>query len=272
MKRALILIGLFSFLVTTYAAYASADIKVLVLSGNIANVEFPVLSKFTQVGDQKVSHEMTTNRTLPGLDGADVLWVGHGEICENAYFLDKATENKIKNFVKNGGVVITIGQDSDEARSCETGWLPDPKLLTGFERKDADEFEVNPVPEVRELFKKPNEVKIIHCDDAWGNPGKSVIVLAFIAKTKDVGIGLIPYGHGVYIVTSLENERAGEVFLNTAIMENLIHYAVTLKLAQRLAQAVEIKGKLALSWAKLKIVTKILSFPSVPQLSFQLQP
>jgi hypothetical protein len=245
MKKALVFIGVIAFLATTYA---SADIKVMVLAGNISQAEFPVLEKFNKVGDQKVTYELNKDRALPGLDKADILWIGQGEICENAYFLDKATEGKIQSFVNNGGIVISIGQDTDGGRECEKGWLPDPKLVTGFERPGVDAFEVNNIPELGDLVKKPNEVKTIHFDDAWGVPAKSVIVLLFVPGPKDVGVGLIKHGKGTYIITSLENESAGDVAVNTAIMENLIHYAVKLKLTQ----AVEPKDKLTTTWGILK--------------------
>ncbi|MDA2925379.1 CocE/NonD family hydrolase, partial [Acidobacteria bacterium AH-259-L09] len=225
MKGKLILIGLLIFLATTYA---SADIKVLVLEGNISRAEFPILENFTKVGDQKVKYEKTKDRALPGLDEADVLWIGQGEICDDGYFLDKATEDKIKSFVNNGGIAISIGQDSDPERPCETGWLPGKDLVTGFERGSVNAFELNKIPELGDLFRKPNNVKTNHFDDTWGNPAKSVIVLAFVPGNRDVGVGLIKHGKGTYMITSIENEDADEVAINTDIMENLIHYAVNL--------------------------------------------
>jgi len=231
------------------STYLSADIKVLVLAGNVSQAEFPVLQKFDDVEGEKVVYERTGDRALPGLEKADILWIGQGEICENAYFFDKATEDKIKNFVNKGGIVISIGQDSDGGRPCETGWLPKKDLVLGIERGGVETFEITKQPEVGDLFKKPNVVKGAHFDDAWTNPDKSeVILLATIAGGADVGIGLIKYGKGMYILTSIENESAGDVSTNTPIMENLIHYAV-----KQRTTPVEPVGKLAVVWGRLKV-------------------
>ncbi|MFQ6042189.1 MAG: hypothetical protein ACE5PV_15130, partial [Candidatus Poribacteria bacterium] len=217
--------------------------------GNTAQAEFPVLQKFDDVEGEKVIYEQTKDRTLPGLDKADILWIGQGEICENAYFFDKATEDKIKNFVNKGGIVISIGQDSDGGRPCEIGWLPKKGLVLGIERGGVETFEITKAPEVDDLFTKPNAVKGAHFDDAWTNPDKSeVILLATIAGGADVGIGLIKYGKGMYILTSLENESVGDVATNTPIIENLIHYAV-----RQQAVAVEPRGKIAVVWSRLKV-------------------
>lgn len=218
---------------------ASAELKFLMLAGNISQAEFPVLQKFTKVGNQTLVYEQTKDRTLPGIEKANILWIGQGEICENAYFLDKATENKIKDFVNRGGIAISIGQDSDGGRPCETGWFP--AKVTGIERGGVEVFEITKAPEVGDLFTKPNKVAQIHFDDAWTQPDNSIILLATIAGGADVGIGLLRHGKGTYILTSIENENAGDVGVNTPIMENLIHYAV--KLIE--AQPVEAKGKIA---------------------------
>jgi len=246
MKRTLFFIGLLMLL---SSSYLSADIRVLVLAGNISRAEFPVLQKFDDVEGEKVIYEQTGDRSLPGLDKTDILWIGQGEICENAYFFKQATEDKIKNFVNKGGIVISIGQDSDGGRPCEIGWLPQKDLVLGIERGGVNTFEITKQPEVDDLFKKPNAVKTIHFDDAWTKPDKSaVILLATIAGGADVGIGLIKYGKGMYILTSIENESAGDVATNTPIMENLIHYAV-----QQRTVPVELRGKLAIIWGRLKV-------------------
>ena len=109
--RRIILVVLFMF--TIMATDSIAETHVLVLAGNISQSEFPVLSTFTDIEGETVTYEQTNDRSLPGLDDADVLWIGQGEICENAYFFNADTENKIKDFVQGGGIVISVGQDSD---------------------------------------------------------------------------------------------------------------------------------------------------------------
>ena len=118
--------------VQSLAEASSGTVRVLVLSGNRFNVEFPTLSAFNPVGEHQVAYQRTKDRNLPTLDHADILWLGQGEICEEKYRLTKKWESKIKAFVKGGGVVIVSGQDSDDDRPCPTGWIPEP--MKGVER------------------------------------------------------------------------------------------------------------------------------------------
>ena len=231
---------------TGIAANSLADIEILVLSGNTSQAEFPVLSTFDDVGGQKVVYTQTRDRSLADLGNPDILWIGQGEICEGSYFLDADTENKIKNFVESGGIVISIGQDSDTGRPCEVGWITAP--VVGVERGAVETFAVTDAPEVDDLFTSPNEVTGAHFDDAWTQPDDEYIMLASIAGGVDVGIALLKHGSGYYILTSLENEDASEAATNTPIMENLIHYAVNLLQTM----AVEYRGKLSVSWGKIK--------------------
>ena len=227
---------------------AFAEKKVLVLAGNISQAEFVVLEKFDQVGNEKITYEQSKDRALPNLNSADILWIGQGEICEGAYFFTQPTEDKILAFAEAGGVVISIGQDSDDGRPCEVGWLP--VEVTGIERPGVDVFEITNAKEVGDLFTKPNKIELngAHFDDAWTKPDKSIILLATIAGGQDVGVGLIRHGLGAYLLTSLENENAADVTINTLIMENIIHYAVNLIETQ----AVEAQGKLPIIWGQLK--------------------
>lgn len=244
MKRMFVILLLLSM--TGWAM--AGTVKVLVLTGNTANAEFPVLSKFTKVGADQVEYTSTNDRTLPDLENYDILWIGQGEICENAYFFDQKTEEKIKSFVENGGIVISIGQDSDGGRPCESGWLT--VHLLGVERGGTETFEATKAPEVDGLFDTPNKVDRAHFDDAWTQPPSDIIVLATINNGQDLGIGLLFHGKGAYIVTSLENESAGDVATNSSIMENLIHYAVGYILPMTLA--VEMDEKLPVLWGEIK--------------------
>jgi hypothetical protein len=228
------------------AANSVADMNVLVLAGNISHAEFAVLEKFADVGGEKVAYEQTKDHSLPGLEDADILWIGQGEICENAYLLNAETEGKIKSFVEAGGIAISVGQDTDDGRPCEAGWIAAPILGTGG--GGIETFEVTDAPEVGDLFKKPNEVEGAHFDDAWTQPDDRYIILATINNGQDVGVGLLRHGSGWYILTSIENEDAGDAATNAPLMENLIHYAVNL--SQSIA--VEYGGKLSISWGKIR--------------------
>ena len=95
--------------VQSLAEASSGAARVLVLSGNQYNVEFPTISAFNSVGGRQVVYQRTKDRNLPSLNHADILWLGQGEICEERYRLTKERETKIRAFVKGGGVVIVSG-------------------------------------------------------------------------------------------------------------------------------------------------------------------
>ena len=225
-----------------------AAVNVLVLTGNVSQAEFPVLETFTDVDGEKVTYSQTKDTGLPGLGNADILWIGQGEICENGYFFNAATENKIKSFVESGGIVISIGQDSDDVDPCAVGWITAP--IVGVESPDMSTFEITDASEVGDLFEKPNRIETAEFDDAWAEPDDAYTILATVNNGREVGIALLEHGMGYYILTSIENENANQAATNTPIMENLVHYAVKLKSTI----AVEYPEKLSVSWGKVKSV------------------
>ncbi len=235
-----------AILLMSLAVNSMADINVMVLTGNAVQLEFPVLETFTIVNGEKVTYEQTNDLDLPGLENADILWIGQGEICEGSYLFNVEIGDKIKSFVESGGIVISIGQDSDNNRPCGLDWITAP--IVGVEKSGTESFEVTDAPEVGDLFTKPNAIDAAFFNDAWTDPDDQYIVLATIHGGADVGFALLKHGNGWYIVTSLENEEAGDVATNIPIMENLIHYAINLKGTA----AVEYPGKLSSSWGRIK--------------------
>ena len=210
--------------VESLAEASAGAVRVLVLSGNRFNVEFPTISAFNPVGGSQVVYQRTKDRNLPALKHADILWLGQGEICEERYRLNKEREKRIKAFVKRGGVVIVSGQDSDEDRPCPTGWTPEP--MKGVERMGRTDFE--PTRAAGTLFSEPNEIEFgdVFLDDAWTKWSDEYTILATTNDKKEIAFASLEYGEGMYLITSLQNETSANVFINYQIIENLIHLAV----------------------------------------------
>ena len=210
--------------VQSLAEASGSAVRMLVLSGNRFNVEFPTISAFNPVGGSQVVYQRTKDRNLPTLDHADILWLGQGEICEDKYRLTKERENKIKAFVKGGGVVIVSGQDSDDDRPCPTGWIPEP--MRGVERLGRSDFE--PTRAAGTLFSEPNEIQFgdVFLDDTWTNWDDKYTILATTNDGKEIAFATLKYGEGMYLITGLQNETSANVFINYQIIENLIHFAV----------------------------------------------
>lgn len=210
--------------VESLAEAPAGAMRMLVLSGNRYNVEFRTLSAFSPVAEHQTVYQRTRDHNLPTLDHADILWLGQGEICEDKYRLTNEHENRIKAFVKDGGVVIVSGQDSDDDRPCSTGWIPEP--MKGVERLGRSDFE--PTRAAGTLFSEPNEIEFgdVFLDDTWTNWSDKYTILATTNDGKEIAFATLKYGKGLYLITGLQNETSANVFINYQIIENLIHFAV----------------------------------------------
>jgi len=240
-----------SFAVVVLIAFGLAGsnaraVNALVLAGNVSQAEFPALSDFNKIDRFTFDWDTTKDRLLPDLAGVDVLWIGQGEICENAYFFEEPGEQAILDFVERGGICISVGQDTDDNRPCEIGWFPGD--MTGVERGGVEAFAVTGEPEVGDMFTVPNEVTAAHHDDTWTDMGDGFVHLSTINNGADVSVSLFDHGAGTYIVTGLENEGAAHVTTNLPLMENIMLYAARLIETQD----VEARGKLTVSWGTLK--------------------
>jgi len=220
------------------------DLKVLVLTGNkcqvvTGNVDpessdisrlmgtpvFFTLKRLQKVKQYRLAYETTKNKQLPQLRKADILWVGRREFAANKYFLTPETEKRLKQFVKNGGVVIVTSQDTDKKRVHPTGWLSEPLLGMELPPKVHD---LRPTSHAKNLFRTPNKVRLdkVCLSDTWTNWSNAYTILATTAKGKGIAVATLQYGKGLYIITSLENRTEEDVSNNRALIENLVFYTV----------------------------------------------
>ena len=187
--------------------------------------EYPAISGINSIGKHWIAYNGTTNRDLPGLNKADILWLGFRTLSRDGrYRLNNKQEIRIKEFVKNGGVVIVSGQDSDEGRPCKTGWLPEP--LNGIESSRRNDFQ--PTDSAGELFKAPHRIRSgqLALDDSWGGWNEKYEVLATTNGGKEIVVAKLKYGKGMYLITNLRNSRETEVSKNRPMLENLVHFAM----------------------------------------------
>ena len=214
-------------------------IKVLVLTGNsthptwsqtpvytnTATYEYQAIRSVKEVGKRAVAHESTKEHKLPQLENADILWIGYEEISSYGhYLLSNQVEEKIKNFVKKGGIVVVTGQDSSAEKPCGIGWLQGK--LKGVESPPTQHFAVTEKGE--SLFSMPNVIASgkIFVDDAWVDWDRKDEVFATTKDNKELVVGARRYGKGLYIITSLRNDSQYTTSMNKALMENIMHYAV----------------------------------------------
>ena len=214
-------------------------VKVLVLTGNstyqtwsqtpvytnTATYEYQAVRSVKEVGKRVIAHEPTKEHKLPQLENADILWIGYEEISSYGhYLLSNQVEEKIKNFVKKGGIVIVTGQDSSAEKPCGIGWLQGK--LKGVESPPTQHFAVT--EKGKFLFSTPNMIASgkIFVDDAWVDWNRRDEIFATTKDNKELVVGARRYGKGLYIITSLRNDSQYTTSMNKALMENIIHYAV----------------------------------------------
>ncbi|MDE0683050.1 MAG: hypothetical protein OXI63_09070 [Candidatus Poribacteria bacterium] len=207
-------------------AMLGADaIKLHFLRTNSYRDEYPAISNINSIGNRWIAYDGTTNRDLPGLNEANILWIGFRTLSRDGkYRLNNKQEQRIKEFVKNGGVVIVSGQDSDEENPCRTGWLPEP--LKGVESSRRNDFQ--PTSNAGELFKAPHRIRSgqLALDDSWSGWNQKYQVLATTNGGKEIVVAKLRYGKGMYLITNLRNSQRNEVSKNRRMLENLVHFAV----------------------------------------------
>lgn len=200
-------------------------LQLLLLKTDRYESESRAIAELDAVADFGFVYHATSDRNLPTLREADILWLGFRTLSDGRYRLNRERERRIKEFVKNGGIVIASGQDSDDDRPCETGWLPES--LNGVESPHRNDFKAT--DQAGELFKAPNRIRSgqLALDDTWNKWNEKYQVLATTNNGKEIVVAKLKYGKGMYLVTSLRNDRNAQVSKNRRMLENLVHFAVS---------------------------------------------
>ena len=199
-------------------------LELLLFKSDRYDSEPRAIADLDTVADFGFVYHATTDRNLPTLREADILWLGFRSLSEGRYRLNKEQERRIKEFVKNGGIVIASGQDSDKERPCGSGWLPEP--LTGVESPTRNDFQTT--PHAGELFKAPNRIRSgqLSLDDSWKGWNEKFEILATTNDGKEIVVAKLKHGKGMYLVTNLHNQSNSQVSKNRRMLENLVHFAV----------------------------------------------
>ncbi|HIE29063.1 TPA: hypothetical protein EYP66_17460 [Candidatus Poribacteria bacterium] len=201
---------------------SESHIKILVFSNRKYPTEFRTLRRISKIDKYQFACQRTYDPNLPELEGADILWIGYRALGEGGYSLNRKSEEKIKKFVENGGVVIVSGQDSDDG-GRHLGWFSGK--LRGVE-SDV-QTGIHPKRKASKLFKQPNEVSTdnIYTEDTWNHWGRHFDVLATTDDDRNVAVGTYRDGKGMYLITSLHHQTFFQVSSNQRLIENLIYFA-----------------------------------------------
>jgi len=197
-------------------------IKVLALTGNGTDAEFPRLKQFDYVRNHHLLYHQIREMSTAPIHKAHLLWIGHGEIYKDGYHLNIDAEHRIKDFVSHGGIVIVSGQILSNLRRRSIGWIPE--LLIGEEREETIQF--TPTREGKQLFRSPYQIKQMKMHDTWSEWSSKYRIFATVNGNQDAAILTLRFQAGMYIITSLKNQTPEDVATNSDIMHNLIHFAV----------------------------------------------
>lgn len=199
-------------------------LQLLLLKTDSYESEPRAIAELDAVADFGFVYHATTDRNLPTIDEADILWLGFRALSEGRYRLNDRQERRIREFVKNGGIVIASGQDSDNDRPCGSGWLPEP--LKGVESPTHNDFKVT--SHAGDLFKEPNRIRSgqLALDDSWRGWNDKYQILATTNNGKEIVLAKLRYGKGMYLITNLYNRGNSQIAKNRRMLENLVHFAV----------------------------------------------
>ena len=199
-------------------------LKTIVLTGNVADVEFPIIQQFEKIENHHILYQETQNLKSVEIAKSHILWIGHGEIYKEKYQLNIDVEHRIKTFVSRGGIVITSGQDVTGVRRRSAGWIPEP--LIAIERGETTQFE--PTHTGKKLFQYPNKIKSgnIRMDDMWTGWNEKFQLCAHAPRSDDAAVLLLKFQAGLYIITSLKNETSNDIEQNQKMIQNLMYFAV----------------------------------------------
>ena len=199
-------------------------LKTIVLTGNAAAVEFPVIQQFEEIENHHILYQETQSLKSVQIAKSHILWIGHGEIYKEKYQLNIDAEHRIKTFVSQGGIVITSGQDVTGLRRRSAGWIPEPLIAT--EREETTQFE--PTYAGKNLFRYPNRIKSgnIKMDDMWTGWNEKFQLYAHAHGNDDAAVLLLKFQAGLYIITSLKNETSDDIEINQKMIQNLMYFAV----------------------------------------------
>ena len=101
------------------------------------------------------------------------------------------------------------------------------RKLKGVESPPTQHFTVT--EKGTSLFSIPNTIVSgkVFIDDAWVDWNRRDEIFATTEDNKELVVGTRRHGKGLYIITSLRNDSQYTTSMNKALMENIIHYAVS---------------------------------------------
>lgn len=219
-------------------AAAEPGLEFQFLSDNVKEAQGKAVN-YTKIVTRDLAKEIESKKY-------DVIWLGWNCSSDDGAFFRADDADPIAAFVEAGGILVTSASDNNGWKS---DWLPAAVTVL-----DTGDYDLDITEEGKELFSKPNNVKPSDpiMDERYSAIDKSWTVLAWGAGMKDSEAGAIQIasGKGLYLLVSIDTRNAGNAQSALSLMENMLNYAAARALG---GMAVEAKGKLAVTWACIKV-------------------
>lgn len=260
------------------AGFASAEYKVLVIASDNyteSGGEIDYITSLTTIEGYNFSYEVLKINPNEGnrgwadaidlstlseaeikdtLSQTDILfftWNGPGH--DGAYLM-KGTENAVREWVQNGGVVWMDAFDDnfkDDQGNYIGLWFPVDEYPAQIANTGDSDVEVTPEGEASGLFSKPNTVDVnaLTLDDNFAGDLTGYTILANRADGKGAAAIQLAYGAGYYVGMCIDTRDAGRVEAAKPLIENALYYCAKLKSS---VTAVEPSDKLSTTWGEIK--------------------
>ena len=218
--------------------------------------EISALNAIQSAAGHRMLFRRESNPSLPCLDKMEILYMGMGANLQNLRGFNRQSEERIRRFAAQGGIIIAFPPNTKPRRGGRLGWIPDPLVET--EDRIASNVKLTRGPRIHEpggrlirfetistiaaakvsrIFLEPNELEL---EETPAKVGWSVWSDRFtqIASVDTEGpyegdkaaVALtLPYGRGLYIIFGFGPSRPADFEWSVPLVENMLTYAALWK-------------------------------------------
>jgi hypothetical protein len=181
----------------------------------------------------------------------DIIWfTWNGPGHDGDYFMEGAEEAIVEFVREGGGVWVSAFDDNYQDQNGRQigGWMPLDEFPATIQNTGDSATEITPEGEASGLFDNPNKVDLdaATLDDNYAGVGDEWLVLATRTDNSQPAAFRLPYGKGSYVGVCIDARSTFPAA--EPLLENALAYFARLKVGM----AVELAGKLAATWGRIK--------------------
>lgn len=218
--------------------------------------EMSALNAIHSAAGHRMLFRREPNPALPCLDKMDILYLGMGANLQNLRGFNRQSEERIRRFAAQGGIIIAFPPNTKVRRGGRLGWIPDPLVET--EDRIASNVELTRGPRIHEpggslikfevisaiaaakvsrIFLEPNELELeeLPAKVGWSVWSDRFTQIASVDtegpyEGEKAAVGLtLPYGRGLYMIFGFGPSRPADFEWSVPLVENILTYAALWK-------------------------------------------